>query len=335
MNPHKIILPDGYSLNPGDLDYSPLAEFGELTVYPRSTHQEMLIRAQDADILIGNKIILQEADFTVLPRLKYIGLQATGYNLIDVHAASRHGVTVTNVPAYSTDAVVQNTLAHLLNISFHLSQHSADIRNGRWTRSPDFSYWDYPLMELAGKTLGLIGFGNIAQGVARAALAFRMNVVACRSKPVKNNFLVLNNLPGGGEVQIPALSDADEICRMSDIISLHCPLNFQTKKLISRRRIQLMRPGAVLINTARGGLIDEQALADALNSGKLAGAGLDVLSSEPPTEDNPLLKAKNCFITPHLAWATRESRKRCLEVVVENVRAFLTGAPQNVVSPTP
>lgn len=332
MAGHKIVLPDGYSLNPGDLDYSPLAEFGELVVYPRCTPEEMLAWAGDADFLIGNKIRVGEAELQALPRLKYIGVQATGYNLIDVDAARRRSVTVTNVPAYSTDAVVQNTWAHLLNITFHLAEHARDVRDGRWTRSLDFSYWDFPLMELAGKTLGLVGFGNIAQGVARIALAFRMNVIACCSKPVEGGFLSLNGLPGGGELKIRAVGTPDEIFALSDVVSLHCPLNASTAGMVSRQRIAMMRPGAILINTARGGLIDEVALADALNSERLAGAGADVLSTEPPAEDNPLLTAKNCFITPHLAWATHESRKRCLDVVVENVRAFLAGKPQNVVS---
>ncbi len=333
MSEHKIVIPDGYSLNPGDLDYAPLAEFGELTVYPRFTSRaEMLEQARGADILIGNKIQVGEAEFAALPGLKYIGVQATGYNVIDVVAARRHGVTVTNVPAYSTDAVVQNAWAHLLNLTFHLSQHAADVHAGRWTRSVDFSYWDYPLMELAGKTLGLVGFGDIAQGVARVALAFRMNVVACRSKPVPGGFLKLDGLPGGGSVNIPAVDGADEIFRTADVVSLHCPMNVQTAKMASRERIAMMRPGAMLINTARGGLVDEAALAEALNDGRLAGAGVDVLSTEPPAADNPLLTAKNCFITPHLAWATWESRKRCLDVVIENLRAFLAGKPRNVVS---
>lgn len=333
MAEHKIVIPDGYSLNPGDLDYSPLAEFGELVVFPRfRNREEMLEMARGADILIGNKIQVGEAEFQALDRLKYVGIQATGYNLIDVQSARRHGVTVTNVPAYSTDAVVQNTWAHLLNLTFHLAPHTADVRDGRWVRSRDFSYWDYPLLELAGKTLGLVGFGHIAQGVARVALAFGMKVIVCRSRPVEGGFLVLGGLPGGGEVRIPAVDSPDEIFRAADVVSLHCPLTAETAKIVSRQRLAMMRPGAMLINTARGGLVDEAALAEALNEGRLAGAGVDVLSTEPPAADNPLLTAKNCFITPHLAWATMESRKRCLDVVIENLRAFLAGKPRNVVS---
>lgn len=333
MTEHKIVIPDGYSLNPGDLDYSPLAEFGRLTVYPRfRTREEMVEMSRGADILIGNKIQLGEAEFAALPELRYIGMQATGYNVIDVAAARRHGVTVTNVPAYSTDAVVQNTWAHLLNLTFHLAEHTADVRAGRWSRSQDFSYWDYPLLELAGKTLGLVGFGDIAKGVARVALMFGMKVIACRSRPVDGGFLTLGGFPGGGEVKIPAATGPDEIFRAADVVSLHCPLTAETAKMVTRERLAMMRPGSMLINTACGGLVDEAAVAEALESGHLAGAGVDVLSTEPPAVDNPLLTAKNCFVTPHLAWATIESRCRCLDVVIENLRAFLAGKPRNVVS---
>lgn len=331
MSDLKIVIPDGHTLNPGDLDYSLLAEFGDLEIFPRSTPEELLVRAKDADILIGNKIILGETQFRQLPRLKYVGLQSTGYNVVDVAAAARHGVTVTNVPAYSTDAVVQNTFAHLLNITYHLGEHTAGVRAGRWTRCPDFCYWDFPPVELAGKTLGLIGFGNIAKGVARVALMFRMKVIASRHTPTESGFSVLDGFPGGGTVPIPCVS-REEIFGESDVVSLHCPMNAETAGIVSRENLARMRRGAILINTARGGLVDERALADALNESRLAGAGLDVLSTEPPAADNPLLTAKNCFITPHLAWGTLEARRRCLHVVVENVRAFLAGKPRNVVS---
>lgn len=315
----KMVLLDGYALNPGDLEDSALRELGDLTVYERCTQEEIPELAKDAEIVLGNKIVLGEKEFSQLPKLKYVGVQATGYNLIDVEAAARHGVVVTNVPAYSTPSVAQLTFAHLLNLTFHLSDHAAGVREGRWTKAPDFTYWDFPLVELSGLTLGLVGFGSIARQVARMALAMDMRVLACRRH-------------GGNEGMTVKMVDLETIFRESDVVSLHCPATAATEKLVCRERLQQMKKSAFLINTARGVLVDEEALAEALNENRIAGAGLDVLSTEPPCADNPLLKAKNCFCTPHFAWGTLAARKRCLEVVTENVRAFLAGKPQNVVS---
>ncbi|MCR5162714.1 MAG: D-2-hydroxyacid dehydrogenase [Thermoguttaceae bacterium] len=319
---HKIVILDGYALNPGDLDYSPLEEFGELAVYDRCTREQIPELARDADIVLGNKAVFGEAEFAQLPNLRYIGVQATGYNVVDIEAARRHGVTVTNVPAYSTPSVAQLTFAHLLNLTFHLAEHTAEIRGGAWTRNPDFTYWSHPLVELAGKTMGLIGFGNIARRVAQIALALEMRVVACRKQTVRypNEMMDVELLP------------MEEVFRQADVLSLHCPATPETIGLVNADRLALMKPSAFLINTARGVLIDEAALADALNSGRLAGAGLDVLSTEPPAAENPLLAAKNCFFTGHIAWATLAARKRCLDVVIQNVAAFVAGKPINVVS---
>ncbi len=324
----KITILDGYALNPGDLDYSPLAEFGELVVYDRCPQAEAVERARDADLILTNKVLFGEAELAQLPNLKYIGVQATGYNTVDCAAARRHGVTVTNIPAYSTMSVAQLTFAHLLNLTFHLGEHAAAIRDGRWTRNPDFTYWDTTLVELAGLTMGLVGFGNIAKRVARIALDFGMEVIACRHSAHAGDADVIEAM-GLQSVRMVSL---DEVFQQSDVVSLHCPATAETLKLVNAERLALMKPTAFLINTARGVLVDEAALADALNQGRLAGAGVDVLSSEPPSADNPLLSARNCFCSPHFAWATLAARKRCLAVAIENVRAFLAGTPQNVVN---
>ncbi|MDO4628584.1 MAG: D-2-hydroxyacid dehydrogenase [Planctomycetia bacterium] len=312
MDTHKIVILDGYALNPGDLDYSPLRKFGELIVHDRCTREEIPLLARDADIILGNKALLGEAEFAQLPRLKYVGIQATGYNVVDMEAARKYGITVTNVPAYSTASVAQQTFAHLLNLTFHLAEHSAEVRDGVWSRNADFTYWSHPLEELAGKTLGLVGYGNIAQKVAQIARAMDMEVIFVRSRSTQ--------------------SEVDDLFRRSDVVSLHCPATPATIKMVNAERLALMKPTAFLINTARGVLVDEIALADALNSGKIAGAGLDVLAEEPPKVDNPLLSARNCFCTAHIAWATLAARKRCLETVIRNVEMFLAGTPINVVS---
>ena len=324
----KITILDGYALNPGDLDYSSLAEFGDLVVYDRCPQSEAVERARDADLILTNKVLFGEAELAQLPNLKYIGVQATGYNTVDCAAARRHGVTVTNIPAYSTMSVAQLTFAHLLNLTFHLGEHAAAIRDGRWTRNPDFTYWDTTLVELAGLTMGLVGFGNIAKRVARIALDFGMEVLACRHSAHAGDADVIEAM-GLQSVRMVSL---DEVFQQSDVVSLHCPATAETLKLVNVERLALMKPTAFLINTARGVLVDEAALADALNQGRLAGAGVDVLSSEPPSADNPLLSARNCFCSPHFAWATLAARKRCLAVAIENVRAFLAGKPQNVVN---
>ena len=316
----KIVILDGYALNPGDLSYDCLRQFGELTIYDRTTPEELISRAIDADVLLTNKVVLGDKEFTQLPRLRYIGVQATGYNVVDVEAAHRHGITVTNIPAYSTDSVAQMVMAHLLNIAQHVGHYAELNRAGRWATSPDFCYWDTPLIELADKQMGIIGFGCTGSAVAHLAKAFGMKVAAYTSKPQEE-------LPEG-----IIKMNLEELFHTSDVVSLHCPLTPTTHHLVNAERLALMKPTAILINTARGPIIDEQALADALNSAKIYAAGIDVLTEEPPHQGSPLFSARNCFVTPHIAWATLEARTRLLKICEENLRAFIEGNPQNVVS---
>jgi len=316
----KIVVLDGHTLNPGDLSWAALEELGEVTVYDRTPPEETVVRAADARIVVTNKAALSRRTIEQLAQLGCIAVSATGYNMVDVEAARSRNIPVTNVPSYGTSSVAQMVLAHLLNFTQHVSDHSRSVQEGRWSKSKDFCYWDHPLVELAGLTLGIVGLGRIGRAVARIASALGMRVLAFDVRPVSP--------PEGAE-----LSDLDTLFRQSDVISLHCPLGPETRNLINKNRLALMRPSALLINTSRGPLVDEQALAEALNSGRIAGAGLDVLAVEPPGADNPLLRAKNCFITPHIAWATKAARQRLLAAVVENVRAFLDGRPQNVVNP--
>jgi glycerate dehydrogenase len=316
----KIVVLDGYTLNPGDLSWKDLEALGQCTVYERTGPEEVLSRAERAEIILTNKTVLSSDVIEKLPALKYIGVLATGYNIVDVETASERGIMVTNVPAYGTQSVAQLVFAHLLNLTHQVGHHAETVRSGRWTANPDFCYWDTPLIELAGLTMGIIGFGRIGQTTAKLALAFGMKVVAYDiARPA--------SITEGCE-----FVGLEDVFRKSDVISLHCPLTAQTEAIVNKDRLTLMKKTAFLINTSRGPLVDEQALADALNSGRIAGAGLDVLSSEPPEKDNPLLKAKNCFITPHIAWATRSARQRLLKVVIDNVAAFLAGKPQNVVN---
>ena len=315
----NIVILDGYALNPGDLSYDCLRQFGELTVYDRTTPEELISRAIDADALLTNKVVLGEKEFAQLPRLRYIGVQATGYNVVDVEAARRHGITVTNIPAYSTASVAQMVMAHLLNIAQRVGYYAEQNREGRWSENPDFCYWDTPLIELADKQMGIIGFGRTGSAVAHLAKAFGMKVAAYTSKPQEE-------LPEG----ILKMS-LEELFRTSDVVSLHCPLTPTTHHLVNAERLALMKPTAILINTARGPIIDEQALADALNSERIYAAGIDVLCEEPPRQGSPLLSARNCFVTPHIAWATLEARTRLLKICEENLRAFVEGSPQNVV----
>lgn len=315
----NIIILDGYALNPGDLSYDCLRQFGELTVYDRTAPEELISRAIDADALLTNKVVLGEKEFAQLPRLRYIGVQATGYNVVDVEAARRHGITVTNIPAYSTASVAQMVMAHLLNIAQRVGYYAEQNRAGRWATNPDFCYWDTPLIELADKQMGIIGFGRTGSAVAHLARAFGMKVAAYTSKPQEE-------LPEG----IIKMS-LEELFRTSDVVSLHCPLTPTTHHLVNAERLALMKPTAILINTARGPIIDEQALADALNSERIYAAGIDVLCEEPPRQGSPLLSARNCFVTPHIAWATLEARTRLLKICEENLRAFVEGSPQNVV----
>ena len=316
---HLVIL-DGYALNPGDLSYDRLQQFGTLKVYDRTAPHQVIERACEADALLINKVVLGEKEFAQLPRLRYIGVQATGYNVVDVEAARRYGITVTNIPAYSTASVAQMVMAHLLNITQGVAYYAQQNRAGRWCSSPDFCYWDNPLIELAGKQMGIVGFGRTGSAVAHLAQAFGMKVAAYTSKPQEA-------LPDGVEKV-----SLDVLFATSDVVSLHCPLTPETHSLVGAERLALMKPTAILINTARGPVVDEQALAHALNSGALHAAGIDVLCEEPPLAGSPLLTARNCFVTPHIAWATLEARTRLLDICEANLKAFIEGTPQNVVS---
>jgi glycerate dehydrogenase len=308
----NIVVLDGYTLNPGDLSWDALRELGSCEIYDRSAPDEIVPRSTSAEIVLTNKVKLNGEYMSSVSTLKYIGVTATGYNIVDVAAARERKVIVTNVPTYGTQSVAQMTFALLLELTQHVGHHAQTVREGRWTRSPDFCYWDYPLIELDGLTLGVIGFGRIGKMVGQLAEAFGMKVLTySRKQPV---------------------AEMETLFRRSDIISLHCPLTPQTEHLVNEKRLAWMKPTAFLLNTSRGPLIDESALAKALNEGRIAGAGLDVLAVEPPTADNPLLRAKNCLITPHIAWATRAARSRLMEAVVENVRAFLAGESKNVVT---
>ena len=314
-----IVILDGYALNPGDLSYDNLRQFGTLKVYDRTTPEQVIERAKDADVILINKVVLGEHEFAQLPHLRYIGVQATGYNVVDVEAARKHNITVTNIPAYSTASVAQMVMAHLLNITQSVDYYAQQNRAGRWTKSPDFCYWDNSPIELAGKQMGIIGFGRTGSAVAQLAQAFGMKIATYTSKPQEE-------LPEGVE----KLS-LDELFATSDVLSLHCPLTPTTRHLVNAERLALMKPTAILINTARGPIVDEQALANALNSGALHAAGIDVLCEEPPVKSSPLLTARNSFITPHIAWATLEARTRLLQICEANLRAFIEGQPQNVV----
>lgn len=315
----KIVVLDGYTANPGDLNWAELAALGECAIHDRTPPDAILSRAKDAEVVLTNKTPLTRPSLEQLPSLRYIGVLATGFNVVDIPAARERGIVVTNIPDYSTRSVAQLSFALLLELAHHVGQHAASVREGRWSRSPDFCYWETPLIELDGLTMGLVGWGRIAQAVASLAQAFGMKVlVHTRTVP---------STPPEG-VTFVAL---DELFSNCDVVSLHCPLTPQTQHLVNTQKLRLMKPGSFLINTGRGPLVDEAALAEALNAGRLAGAALDVLSSEPPSPTNPLLSAKNCLITPHIAWATLAARRRLIRIAVANVRSFLAGKPQNVV----
>ncbi len=316
----KIVVLDGHTLNPGDLSWDGLKSLGDCAIHDRTPPAEVLTRAAGADILLTNKTVLTRPHLLALPLLKYVGVLATGTNVVDLAAARERGVPVTNVPAYATPSVAQLTFALLFELTLHVGHHAESVRAGGWTRSPDFCYWERPLVELAGRTLGVIGFGNIARAVVKPAQAFGMNVLVHTRRPPAAP-------PPGFE-----FVDLETLFRRSDVVSLHCPLTPETQHLINAWRLGWMKPSAFLLNTGRGPLVDEAALADALNHGRLAGAGLDVLSVEPPPADHPLLTARNCLITPHLGWATGAARNRLMHVAVENVCAFLAGTPRNVVN---
>ena len=316
----KIVILDGYTANPGDLSWKALEETGTLTVYERTKPEETVDRAKGAEVVLTNKVLLKRQEIEQLPKLRYIGVLATGYNVVDLEAAREHGIIVTNVPAYSTLSVAQMVFSHLLTVTNHTEHYACQNREGKWTASPDFSYMDMPLTELAGKTFGIVGLGNIGQRVAMIAAAFDMSVVAYTSKSA-------DMLPS--YIQKRTL---DEVLAESDVLSLHCPLTPDTQHLVNRQTLQKMKPSAILINTGRGPLISDQDVADALNNNRLKAFCADVLTEEPPKADNPLLRCENAYITPHIAWASSEARVRLLDVAINNVRAFLDGKPQNVVT---
>lgn len=311
----KICILDGYSLNPGDLDWSPVERLGDVTLFDRTPADKIVERAADADIVLTNKVPFSADTLRQLPRLRFICVLATGYNIIDTEAAARQGVVVANIPAYSTMSVAQMAFAHILNITNHVASYAREVADGKWTNCPDFCFWDSALTELAGKTMGIVGLGNTGMATARIAVALGMKVVALTSKSA-------DTLPEG---ITPA--PLDDVLASADVVSLHCPLTPSTRHLINAASIAKMKPSAILINTGRGPLVDEQAVADALNGGHLAAFGADVLSQEPPRGDNPLLSARNCFLTPHIAWATIEARTRLMITATENVRQFIAGEP--------
>jgi len=313
----QIVVLDGFTLNPGDLSWEPLLAIGQCEIYDRTQPDEILARAANAQLLLTNKVELSGATISALEPLKYIGVMATGVNVVDLAAASEQGIVVTNVPSYSTSSVAQMVFGHILHHALHVGEHSEAVRSGRWSAAKDWCFWDRPLFELSGMTMGIVGLGQIGRAVARLARAYDMTVLA-------------TTRTANGDEDSIQIVDLDTLFRESDVVSLHCPLTPETEGLVNSSRLELMKPSALLINTARGPLIDEAALAEALNKDRIAGASLDVLSTEPPAVDNPLLTAKNCVVTPHIAWATQASRERLLSDVIENMVAFLNGKPVNV-----
>jgi len=315
----KIVILDSYGANPGDLSWDGLKEIGELTVYDRTKPEETLARAAGADIVLTNKVVLGRKEIEQLPCLKYIGVLATGYNVVDTEAAHKHGITVTNVPAYSTESVAQMVFAHLLTVTNRTEHYAIQNREGRWSRNPDFCYWDTPLTELAGKTFGIVGLGNIGKRVAEIALAFGLKVKALTSKTA-------DALPAGIEK-----ATMEQLLAAADIVSLHCPLTDTTRHMINAETLRLMKPTAVLINTGRGPLVSDADVAKALETGTIAAYCADVVTEEPPKADNPLLSQPHAYLTPHIAWATREARIRLLDIAVSNVKAWVEQRPQNMV----
>ena len=318
MSRPRLVVLDGFTLNPGDLDWTPLQTLADCEIFDRTPAELVLERVFGVAIVLTNKTPVPRAVIEALPELRGIGVLATGYNIVDTTAAAERGIPVMNAPGYGTESVAQHVFALLLELAQQTGLHARTVREGRWSASPDFCYWETPLVELAGRTLGIVGYGSIGAAVARIGWAFGMKILATTRTP--------RTAEG---VEFAAL---EEVFRRSDVVTLHCPLTPETQGLVNAERLARMKPEAFLLNTGRGPLIVEQDLADALNAGRIAGAGLDVLSLEPPRADNPLLTAKNCLITPHIAWATRAARERLLGIVVANVRAFLAGAPVNVVN---
>lgn len=316
----KIVALDGYAANPGDLSWDELKTLGDCIIYERTTPEQVLERAEGAEILLTNKVIITAEHMAALPQLKYIGVLATGYNIVDVAAAKERGIIVTNIPAYSTPSVAQMVFAHLLNIAQQVKHHSDEVRSGRWSASKDFCFWDTPLLELRGMKIGIVGLGHTGYTTARIAIGFGMEVYAYTSK---------------SSFQLPPeikKMELDQLFAECDIVSLHCPLTEDTRELVNARRLKLMKPSAILINTGRGPLVNEQDLADALNNGQIFAAGLDVLSQEPPCADNPLLTARNCYITPHIAWASTAARTRLMNILLDNVKGYLNGKVINNVA---
>jgi glycerate dehydrogenase len=317
----KIVVLDGYTLNPGDLSWDELKKFGEVVIHDRTPVDKVVERAAGAEIIFTNKTPVTEEAITRLSSLKFIGVLATGYNIVNTEAAKAKGIIVSNVPGYGTTSVVQLTFALLLELCQHVQRHSDSVMAGRWATSPDWCYWDFPLVELSGKTIGIVGFGRIGQQVGDVATAFGMNIIGNSRTQTdqshRKNF---------------RWATVQELLHNSDVVSIHCPLFPETKGLINKANLQLMKPSAFLLNTSRGPIIVDEDLADALNDDVIAGAGIDVLSAEPPPKDNALFRAKNCIITPHIAWATKEARIRLMQTTVSNLAAFLKGAPVNVVN---
>lgn len=316
----KIVMLDGYTTNPGDLSWDFLKEYGEVHIYDRTPKDKILERCEGAEIVITNKTPLTKETIDRLPCLKFVALMSTGYNIVDYVYLKERGIPVSNIPSYSTEAVAQLVMAFLLEMCVNVGLHSESVKNGEWTNSPDFCYWKTPLSELSGKTLGIFGFGSIGRAVAKRADAFGMNIVSYTPRL------------HGGEPDYVKFTSLDEMLAVSDAVTMHCPLTDETQGVVNEDFINKMKTGAYFINTSRGPVVDENALANALNTGKLGGAGLDVLSTEPPKKDNPLLTAKNCFITPHIAWAAFETRERLVGILAENIKAYVNGKPQNTVN---
>lgn len=316
----KIVILDSYTVDQGELTWDGLSELAEVEAYERTSPDEVITRCKGAEMVLTNKVVLDATVLNMLPRLQYIGVLATGYNVVDLEVASRQNIVVTNIPAYSTESVAQMVFCHLLNIVSHVDYYAIENRSGRWSQSPDFCYLDHNLFELHGKKIGIVGLGNTGMATARIATGFGLQVFAATSKDEEN-------LPYGIKK-----ADLDTLFEQCDIVSLHCPLTDDTFHLVDAERLASMRPSAILINTGRGPLVDDAAVAEALNSGQLAAYGADVLTTEPPAADNPLLSAKNCYLTPHIAWATREARLRLINICIENVRAYLDGEPMNQVN---
>lgn len=319
----KIVILDAYAANPGDITWEPWEQLHnvELVRYDRTEPTDTVKRCEDAEIVLTNKVLITAEVMAQLPNLRYIGVLATGYNVVDVAEASARGIVVTNIPAYSTQSVAQMVMAHLLNITHHVADHAAAVRYGRWEKCQDFCFWDSPLIELDGLTIGLVGLGNTGSATATIAQSMGMRVLAYSSKSAAE-------LAKRG---IYKASTLNALFREADVVSLHCPLTPDTKHLVNATRLKLMKPTAILINTGRGPLVNEKALADALNSGRIYAAGIDVLEQEPPRKGSPLIKAHNCYITPHIAWATKAARERLMQIALENVQAFIEGKPKNVI----